>query len=64
MAKQPPWIIKGMEGCADCDWLAAETDGEILICQECEHDLLDDEGQPDWAQEWHDFDPDFQEAST
>ena len=63
MAKQPPWKIKGMEGCADCDWLAAETDGEILICSECEIEMADDEHQPDELTEWLDFDPDCQEAS-
>ena len=49
----------GMDGCADCEWMAQETDGEILICTECEIELAEyDEYQPDEAQEWHDFDPD------
>lgn len=44
----------GREGCDDCQWLAVETEGEFLCCDECAHDLADD-GQPDWAQEWEDF---------
>ena len=62
--QKPKFETHGLEGCDDCQWMAHETDGEIRICQECEHDMLDDEGQPDWAQEWHDFDPDCQETST
>jgi len=52
------WKTEGQEGCDDCQWLAHETDGEWLICDEC-HWVLhgEDDGQPDWAQEWHDFDP-------
>ena len=50
---------QGLDGCADCEYMAHETDGEILICQECENEMAGyDDGQPDWAQEWHDFDPD------
>lgn len=49
------WETHGQEGCDDCQWIAAETDGDILICQECDFEA--DDGQPDWAQEWHDFDP-------
>jgi len=49
------WETHGLEGCDDCQWIADETDGDILICPECDHDVHD--GQPDWAQEWHDFDP-------
>jgi len=49
----------GQEGCADCEWLADETDGDMLICRECDFELNGyDDGQPDEAQEWHDFDPD------
>jgi len=52
----------GQEGCADCEWLADETDGDMLICRECDFELNGfnayDEVQPDEAQEWHDFDPD------
>jgi hypothetical protein len=48
----------GQEGCDDCQWLANETDGEWLCCDECDWVLNgEDDGQPDWAQEWHDFDP-------
>jgi hypothetical protein len=46
----------GQDGCDDCQWMASETDGEILICPECDFDERD--GQPDAAQEWADFDPD------
>ena len=49
------WETHGLEGCDDCQWIADATDGDILICPECDHDGHD--GQPDWAQEWHDFDP-------
>ena len=53
------WDTLGREGCDDCQWIASETDGEILICDECEWELEGwDEGQPDAMQEWHDFDPD------
>ena len=55
------WKTEGQEGCDDCQWLAHETDGEWLICDECHWVLQgEDDGQPDWAQEWHDFDPDCQ----
>ena len=55
------WKTEGQEGCDDCQWLAHETDGEWLICDECEWVLHgEDDGQPDWAQEWHDFDPECQ----
>lgn len=47
----------GQDGCDDCQWMASETDGEILICPECDFD-----GQPDAAQEWADFDPDCQKG--
>ena len=48
----------GKEGCDDCQWLAIETEGEWLICDECEWVLHgEDDGQPDEMQEWHDFDP-------
>ena len=33
----------GQADCADCDWLADDTDGEILICPECEAELENDE---------------------
>ena len=26
---------QGQEDCADCEWLAEETDGQTLICNEC-----------------------------
>lgn len=26
---------QGQEDCADCEWMAEETDGQILICNEC-----------------------------
>ena len=50
----------GQEGCADCEWLADETDGETLICRECDFELngFYDDGQPDELTEWMDFDPD------
>ena len=51
------WETHGLEGCDDCQWIANETDGDILICQECDWELDGPAGQPDWAQEWHDFDP-------
>ena len=52
------WKTTGQEGCDDCQWLAQETDGEWLCCDECDWVLNgEDDGQPDWAQEWHDFDP-------
>jgi len=49
---------EGREDCADCEWLANETEGEFLICEECAWELNGSDGQPDEAQEWHDFDPD------
>ena len=55
-AETQTWATHGLEGCDDCQWIAHETDGDILICPECDGDVHD--GQPDWAQEWHDFDPD------
>ena len=51
----PKWKTLGREGCDDCQWIANETDGDILICNECD---WEDDGQPDAMQEWHDFDPD------
>lgn len=48
----------GQEGCADCEWLADETDGETLICRECDFEINGFDGQPDEAQEWADFDSD------
>ena len=53
------WKTLGRDGCDDCQWIANETDGEILICDECD---WEDDGQPDAMQEWHDFDPDCQEV--
>lgn len=66
------WETLGHDGCDDCQWIANETDGEFLICDECEAEGLQpctmqevegDDGQPDEAQEWHDFDPDCQEVA-
>ena len=54
MAVKKIWKTEGQEGCDDCQWLANETDGEWLICDECA-DVMADDGQPDWAQEWEDF---------
>jgi len=49
----------GLDGCADCEYMAHETDGEILICTECEIELAGyDDYQPDELTEWMDFDPD------
>ena len=46
-------------GCADCEYMAFETEGEITICTECEIELAEyDEHQPDELTEWMDFDPD------
>ena len=60
---QKIWNTTGQEGCDDCQWLANETEGEWLICDECEWVLHgEDDGQPDEAQEWHDFDPLCQEG--
>tara|TARA_Y100000389_G_C17217690_1_gene391739 strand:- start:189 stop:377 length:189 start_codon:yes stop_codon:yes gene_type:complete len=47
-------IIKGQDGCDDCEYLAKETEGEIKICPECSAENEED-GQPDWHQEWEDF---------
>ena len=49
------WKTEGQEGCDDCAYLAQETEGDITICPECSGE--ENAGQPDWAQEWHDFDP-------
>ena len=29
---------KGQKDCADCEWIADETDGEVLICGECQQE--------------------------
>ena len=34
----PKYKTKGQEDCADCEWIADETDGEVLICGECQHE--------------------------
>ena len=31
--------FKSPNDCADCEWLADETDGEITLCNECEDEL-------------------------
>ena len=55
---QKIWKTTGQEGCDDCQWLAIETEGDFLCCDECDWILNgEDDGQPDEAQEWHDFDP-------
>jgi hypothetical protein len=50
--------------CGDCEWLAFETEGDVVLCNECGfegregctlQEVEDDDGQPDWAQEWEDF---------
>ena len=41
------------EGCADCEYIAKETEGDITICPECSGE--ENDGQPDWYQEWEDF---------
>jgi len=58
--QKPKFQTLGQEGCSDCEWLADETDGETLICRECDFELngMLDDGQPDEAQEWADYDPD------
>ena len=33
--------FKSPNDCADCEWLADETDGEITLCNECEQNLLE-----------------------
>lgn len=41
---------QGQEDCADCEWLAEETDGQTLICNECA--IESDEVDHDiWANE-------------
>ena len=47
------WETHGQEGCDDCQWIANETDGDILIWPECDWEA--DDGQPSWEQEWEDF---------
>ena len=37
MAKK--YITQGYDDCDDCQWIADETDGDILICNDCEHDM-------------------------
>ena len=36
--EMPKYKTKGQEDCADCEWIADETDGEVLICGECQHE--------------------------
>ena len=33
--EMPKYKTQGQEDCADCEWLAEETDGQTLICNEC-----------------------------
>ena len=40
------------EGCADCEYIAKETEGDITICPECSGE--ENVGQPDWYQDWED----------
>jgi len=35
-----------------------DADGEVVISEAAEPDGYEGDGQPDEAQEWHDFDPD------
>jgi hypothetical protein len=35
-----------------------EEDADLFLKTEEEEDLYEDDGQPDEAQEWYDFDPD------
>ena len=48
----PKKFVPATEGCADCEYIAKETEGDITICPECSGE---DDGQPDWYQEWEDF---------
>ena len=48
----PKKFIPATDGCADCEYIANETEGDITICPECSGE---DDGQPDWYQEWEDF---------
>ena len=52
---QKKYHTTGQEGCDDCQWLAIETEGEWLCCDECDAELNGDDGQPSWEQEWADF---------
>ena len=33
--------FKSPNDCADCEWLADQTDGEITLCNECAEELLE-----------------------
>ena len=52
---QKKYHTTGIEGCDDCQWLAIETEGEWLCCDQCDAELNGDDGQPSWEQEWADF---------
>jgi len=46
-----------MTECEDCDTLITDDEGDGL-CDNCRDASDEDDGQPDEAQEWYDFDPD------
>ncbi len=55
-------VVAGTWNCEDCGSLVAN---DVEICAVCEADEMEEgdywpeyDGQPDEAQEWHDFDPD------
>lgn len=33
---------EGHDGCDDCQWMAQETDGDLLICDECSNEIYND----------------------
>ena len=48
----PKKFIPATEGCADCEYIAKETEGDITICPECSGE--ENDGQPDWQPGSHD----------
>tara|TARA_R110002167_G_scaffold140384_1_gene328202 strand:- start:44 stop:247 length:204 start_codon:yes stop_codon:yes gene_type:complete len=33
---------EGHDGCDDCQWMAQETEGDLLICDECSNEIYND----------------------
>jgi hypothetical protein len=33
---------EGHDGCDDCQWMAQETEGDLLICDECSDEIYND----------------------